>query len=61
MIVSVAWLLLDILGRIRSATIADVVTDKEQFAIVIRWVDNAFDIHEDPIELINVPKTDAEP
>ena len=61
------YVLLDILGRIRSAyrysLIADEATDisnKEQFAIVIRWVDNAFDIHEDPIELINVPKTDAE-
>ena len=25
----------------------------------IRWVDKNFEMHEDPVELINVPKTDA--
>ena len=35
------------------------VTNKEQLVICIRWVDNDFQIHEDPVELINVPKTDA--
>ena len=25
----------------------------------IRWVDKKFEIHEDQVELINVPKTDA--
>lgn len=56
--------LLDILGSIKSvyrySLIADEATDisnKEQLSVV---VDNAFNIHEDPIELINVPQTDAE-
>ena len=41
--------------------IADEATDvanKEQL-VCIRWVDNDFQIHEDPVELINVSKTDA--
>ena len=28
----------------------------EQLCVSIRWVDDTFNIHEDPIELINVPK-----
>ena len=37
------------------------VTHKEQLCIKIRWVDNNdFVIHEDPLELINVPKTDSD-
>ena len=43
--------------------IADEATDvghKEQLVVCIRWVDDNFDIHEDPIQLINVPKTDAQ-
>ena len=42
--------------------IADEANDighKEQLVVCIRWVDDNFDIHEDPIELINVPQTDA--
>ncbi len=42
--------------------IADEATDvsnKEQLCISIRWVDCNFDIHEDVVELINVPKTDS--
>ena len=55
-----------LLGEIRStpwfSVIADEATDvanKEQLVICIRWVDHNFKIHEDPVELINVPKTDA--
>lgn len=35
-------------------------SNKEQLSVIIRWVDGNFNIYEDPIELINVPKTDAE-
>ena len=28
--------------------------------MTIRWVDKSFEIHETPVELINVPKTDSE-
>ena len=56
----------DVLNEIRSANwfslIVDEATDisnKEQLNICIRWVDNNFEIHEDPIELIPVPKTDS--
>ena len=55
-----------LLSEIRKAEcysiIADEVTDvshKEQLVICIRWVDDNFEIHEDPIELLNVPQTDA--
>lgn len=55
-----------LLQEIREATvyalIADEATDvshKEQLCITIRWVDNDFLFHEDPIELINVPRTDS--
>lgn len=43
--------------------IADEATDishNEQVAVCIRWVDDDFVIHEDPVELIHVPKTDAD-
>ena len=43
--------------------IADEATDvsnKEQLTVCIRWVDDDFCIYEDPIELIQLPKTDAE-
>ena len=43
--------------------IADETTDvshKEQLCIAIRWVDNLFQINKMPLELINVPKTDAD-
>ena len=55
-----------LLQEIREATvyalIADEATDvshKEQLCITIRWVGSDFIIHEDPLELINVPKTDS--
>ena len=35
-------------------------SNKEQLCVSIRWVDNAFNICEDPIELIDVPKTDSD-
>ena len=43
--------------------IADEATDvghKEQLCVTIRWVDNSLQIHETPLELIHVPKTDSE-
>ena len=48
---------------LKSAIIADEATDvghKEQLVVCIRWVDANFDIHEDSIEFINVPQTDAQ-
>jgi len=35
------------------------VSNREQLAVCIRWVDKEFNIHEDPVELIQVPKTDS--
>ena len=55
-------LLEDIKGAIWFSLIVDVATDisgKEQLAVCIRWVDDQFTIHEDPVELINVPKIDS--
>ena len=56
-----------ILGEIREASIfallADEASDvslKDQLCIRIRWVDDNFMIHEAPLELINVPKTDSD-
>ena len=56
-----------LLSEIREAQfyslIADEATDvanKEQLCMTIRWVDKSFEIHETPVELINVPKTDSE-
>lgn len=43
--------------------IADEATDeskKEQLTVCIRWVDDEFTIHEDPLELIHVPKCDSD-
>ena len=55
-----------ILSEIRKANsysiIADEATDvsnKKQFGISFRWVSDDFSIHERPLELINVPKTDS--
>lgn len=56
-------ILCEIKGSIRYALIADEALDssnKEQLCITIRWVDDAFDIHEDPVELIDIPKTDSD-
>ena len=57
----------DLLSEIRNAQhysiIADEATDvghEEQLVVCIRLVDDDFDIHEEPIELINVPQTDAQ-
>ena len=57
----------NILADIRKAhwfsVIADEATDisnKAQLTVCIRWVDSDFCVHEDPIELIELPKTDAE-
>ena len=59
-------LLRKLLSDIRSAeffsVIADEATDisnKEQMTVCIRWVDEDFLIHEDPVELIHLPKTDS--
>ena len=59
-------LLRTLLSEIREAgmfsLIADEATDinnTEQLCISVRWVDTAFKIHESPVELSNVPKTDA--
>lgn len=35
------------------------VSLKEQLCIRICWVDDSFDIHEAPLQLINIPKTDS--
>ena len=45
------------------AIIADEATDVrkcEQMCICIRWVDDSYEVYEDPIGLLKVPKTDAE-
>ena len=59
-------LLRKLLSDIRSAeffsVIADEATDisnKEQMTVCIRWVNEDFLIHEDPEELIHLPKTDS--
>ena len=59
-------LLRKLLSDIRCAEffslIADEATDvsnKEQMTVCIRWVDEDFSIHEDAVELIHLPKTDA--
>ena len=56
----------NILGKIREACRFAIITDeatdvshKEQLCLSIRWVDTSFDIHEDTIELMQVPKTDS--
>ena len=54
-------LLVDIKRAHWFSLIADEATDvsnKEKF-VCIRWVDEAFTIHEDPIELIHVPRNDS--
>ena len=55
-------LLSDIRRAYWFSLIADEATDtsnKEQLVICIRWVDEEFHIHEDPVELIDLPKTDS--
>lgn len=45
------------------AIIADEATDVskcEQLCVCIRWIDNSYEVFEDPIGLVKVPKTDAE-
>ena len=56
-------ILREIRESVRYSLIADESMDssnKEQLCTSIRWVDNSFNIHEDPVELIDVPKTDSE-
>ena len=36
------------------------LTNSEQLSISTRWVSSNYDIHEDPIGMIQVPKPDAE-
>ena len=55
-----------ILDEIRSATYFSIIADeasdisnKEQLSICICWVDKDFQIHEDPLEMIQVPETSA--
>ena len=55
-----------LLSEIRSvpwfSLLADEASDvnyKEQMCVVIRWVDEAYDIYEDPIGLLQVPRTDS--
>lgn len=54
-------ILCEIRGSVRYALIADEAVDSsnKELCITIRWVDDAFNIHEDPVELIDVPKTDS--
>jgi len=59
--------LTNILSDIRKAhcfsVIADEATDvsnREQLTVCIRWVDDDFCIYEEPTELIELPKIDAE-
>ena len=59
-------LLQTLLNEVREAAlfslIADEATDisnNEQLCVSVRWVDTTYTIHESPVELINVPKTDA--
>lgn len=56
-----------ILSEIREVSIYSIIADeatdisqKEQLCLTIRWVDSNFRVHEDPLELIQVPKTDSE-
>ena len=35
------------------------VSNKEQLSVCIRWVDDKFSVYEDPLELINLSKTDV--
>ena len=35
------------------------VSNKEQMMVCIRWVNEDFSVHEDPVELIHLPKTDS--
>ena len=53
----------DCVGPAWFSIIADEATDvasHEQMSIVIRWVSDTYDIHEDPIGLFKVPNTTAE-
>lgn len=60
------FVLRSLLAEIRCSpwftVIADEATDiscKEQMSIVDRWVNDTYEIFEDPISLIELPKTDA--
>lgn len=56
----------EILAEIRAASFFSLIVDEtsdvshcEQMCISIRWVSDNLQIHEDPLELIQVPKTDS--
>lgn len=56
----------EILHDVREAEVFAIIVDEatdisnaEQLCLSVRWVDNALMIHEVPVELIEVPKTDA--
>ena len=55
-----------VLSDIRDSTwfaiMADEATDikfNEQMCVAIRWVDGVYEVHEGPLGLIQVPRTDA--
>ena len=55
-----------LLAEIRESSIFSIIADEatdvshnEQLCVAIRWVDSSMLIHETPVELIHVPKTDA--
>ena len=57
----------ELLSEIRVANIFSLIADeasdvshKEQLCITVRWVDSFFQIHETPLELVHVTKTDSE-
>ena len=56
-----------LLAEIRESSMFSIIVDKatdvsqnEQLCVAIRWVDSAMLIHETPVELMHVPKTDAD-
>ena len=56
-------MLAEIRGSVRYSLIGDEaanISNKEQLCVTIRWVDYTFNIHEDPVELKDVPKTDSD-
>ena len=55
-----------LLAEIRESSMFSIIADEatdvshnEQLCVAIRWVDSSMLIHETPVELIHVPKTDA--
>ena len=59
-------LLRQLLSDIRSAAFVSIiateatnVSNKEQMALYIRWVDEELSVYEDLVKLVHLPKTDA--